>query len=107
MFVKNQSFSDEATLLEALFDFALGKATLMILGLQKGIELELEKNEEYQKYKASLTDEEDILELEAEEKEIRLAEALLKEFDFFTIRDQKLYGVKGLGEALLYQIDLV
>jgi len=107
MYIKNLVFKDEDTLMEMLFDFSLGTASPLVLQLKTGIEKELETNEAYQEYHASLTDEEDRLELEAEERLIRLAEALMKRFASFKTMQQQLFGIKDGSETLLYEIDLI
>lgn len=107
MFVKNQVFRDEDTLLEMLFDFSLGEETEEIRGLKSGIEKDLQENQTYQQYLETITDEEDRLELETEERRIRLAEALMEKYDSFKTFKQKLYGIKNQEESLLYSIDMV
>ena len=107
MYIKNQVFKDEDTLMEMLFDFSLGTPSAMIQSLKAGIEKDLEHNEAYKEYLATLTDDEDRLEVETEERSIRLAEALMKQFDSFKTVRQKLFGVHGNEEILLYEIDLV
>jgi len=107
MYIKNQTFRDEDTLMEMLFDFSLGNPAPVIKALTEEIDGELENNETYKSYLQTLTDEEDRLELETEERLIRLAEKLISSFDHFTTRQQKLYGVKNEQETLLYEVDLV
>lgn len=107
MFIKNQTFKDEDTLMEMLFDFSLGEPTVFIKEHLAAIEKELESNTAYQNYRQTLEEEEDRLELEAEERYIRLAEALMQEFDVFKVFSQKLFGVKNDRETLLYEIDLL
>lgn len=107
MYIKDQVFKDEDTLLEMLFDFSLGEASSLVGGLKEAIERELQQNEAYMTYHNSLTDEEDRLELETEEQMIRLAEALMARFDTFQVKKQKLFGIKGTEQELLFEIDLV
>lgn len=107
MFIKNQTFSDEDMLLEVLFDFELGTPAPAVQELQAAIEKELEGHAEYQALRASMTDEEDRLELEDEERRLRLAEALQRRFSAFKVQQQRLYGLKGDSETLLWEIDLV
>lgn len=106
MYIKNQVFKDEETLLEMIFDFSLGEHTSVISELIRDIQKELEGNTAYQEYRNTL-EEEDRLELEAEEQDIRLAEALMERFDTFKTANQKLYGTKDGKETLLYFVDLV
>lgn len=107
MYIKNQVFSDEDTLMEFLFDFSLGDAAPLVQELQQEIEQDLASNQAYRDYLATLTDEEDRLELETEERLIRLAEALMQRFESFQTKQQQLFGKKGGEEVLLYAIDLV
>ncbi|HRO42194.1 MAG TPA: hypothetical protein PL009_05135 [Flavipsychrobacter sp.] len=107
MYIKNQTFNDEETLMEMLFDFSLGEAAPLIIELKEEIEKELESNTAFKEYRATLTDEEDRLELETEERLIRLSEALLARFDRFQTKEQKLYGIKNGEETVLYEIDLI
>jgi hypothetical protein len=106
MFIKNQVFEDEETLLEMLFDFSFGQAAPLIEEMREVIEKDLAGNEAYQNYLSSLTDEEDKLELETEERYIRLAETLREQFDSFKVKQQSLYGTKNGEDLLLYSIDL-
>jgi hypothetical protein len=106
MYIKNQTFKDEDTLMEMLFDFSLGVPSPMVGDLIKKIVEELEHNEEYTKYRSTL-EEEDRLELEAEEKDLRLAEILMERFDSFAVDKQSLYGLSNSERALLYSIDLI
>lgn len=107
MYIKNQSFNDEDTLLEILFDFSLGDPSPVVAELKEQIEKDLSSNEAYVEYHASLTNEEDRMELEAEERLIRLGEALMAMFESFKTKQQKLYGMKAGSDTLLYEIDLV
>ena len=106
MFIKNQEFSDEDALLEAIFDFSLGEASASILQLQSVIQSELKGNKDFQEYRATL-DEESREALDDEEMEIRLAEKLMAKFHNFKIYKQQLFGIKDDQETLLYSIDLV
>ncbi|MBS1588652.1 MAG: hypothetical protein JST52_03460 [Bacteroidetes bacterium] len=107
MYIKNQSFSDEDTLLEMLFDFSLGDETPIISEHKANIEQDLLQNETFQNYLPTIKDEEERLEIETEERLIRLAEALMNQFEKFTVHNQKLFGLKNKEETLLYSIDLV
>ena len=106
MFVKNQTFRDEDTLLEMLFDFGLGESSDFIKKMVAGIDQELEKNDAYIKYRDSLQDEDDRVELYTEERDLRLAEQLMKLFDRFVVDKYKLYGASGEERTLLFEIDL-
>src|SRR5438105_4069483 len=106
MYIKNEVFRDEETLLEMIFDFSLGDPSPMIQELVNSIQKQLEGNTAYQEYRNTLA-EEDRLELEAEEQDLRVAEALMERFDSFKTHNQQLYGIKDNMETLLYSIDLV
>lgn len=106
MFIKNRTFKDEDTLLEVLFDFDLGAPSAIINEKRETIELELKDHKAYHDYIASLTDEEDRLEVATEERYIRLAESLMEDYESFRVADRKLYGINKSTEDLLYEIDL-
>ena len=106
MYIKNQTFRDEDTLLEMLFDFSLGEEAQLITDLKQGIEQELEQNQAFQDYRKTLQGE-DLLELDTEERYIRLAEALLNQFDSFEVRDQRLFGIKSGVPTILFEMDFI
>jgi hypothetical protein len=106
MFIKNQRFTDEETLMEMLFDFGLGIPSQLTNDLISDINRELEVNEAYNKYRDSLQDEDDRAELYEEERDMRLAEKLMEAYDGFEIKDSKLYATKAGNKTLLYEIDL-
>src|SRR5689334_5025513 len=107
MFIKNQTFKDEDTLLEILFDFSIGESSPLIKQMVTQIDADLEKNTAYIKYRDSLQDADDRAELYIEERDLIIAENLMKTYDSFSIYDRKLFGVKGTSKDLLYQIDLI
>ncbi len=107
MYIKNQRFTDEETLMEMLFDFSLGEASHTVSQIMQEIEEILGNNDTYQNYLATLTNAEDRQELETEERLIRLAEALQEKFSQFEIKDQRLFGVADDAYVLLYHIDMV
>jgi hypothetical protein len=106
MFIKNQTFTDEETLLELLFDFGLGESSDYIKELVAGIDKDLAANDAYQKYYESLQDEDDRVELYTEERDLRLAEILMQQFEKFVVDKRTLYGVSGEARTLLFSIDL-
>jgi hypothetical protein len=106
MYIKNQVFKDENTLLELLFDFSLGVPSGMIEELFATIQSELANNETYTQYYQSLADEDDRVELFEEERSLRLAEKLMELFDAFEVQNSSLYGLKQGQRTLLYQIHL-
>ena len=105
MFIKNQAFKDEETLMEVLFDFDLGHPAAHIQQQLKTIAEELASDREFGTYRETLS-EDDRRELDMEERDIRLAERLMRQFDSFMVRDAALYGVRTDGEVLLYEMDL-
>lgn len=107
MFIKNQVFKDEETLLELLFDFGLGDASPLISEMYANIDRDLEQNEAYKTYRDSLLDEDDREELYTEERDMRLAEQLMEMFSSFQVHARKLYGLKNDEKILLFEIDLV
>lgn len=107
MFIKNQTFKDEDTLLEVMFDFDIGEKSAYTLSLIAEIDKGLAENEEYIKYRESLTDEDDKVELYTEERDLRLAEIFMARFDSFQVQSARLFGLKGSERVLLYEIDMV
>jgi len=106
MFIKNQKFNDEETLLEMLFDFGLGETSPVINGLVQGIDKDLEGNTAYQQYYNELKDVDDKAELYTEERDLRLAEQLMQLYDSFEVYAARLYGLKNGERALLYSMNL-
>jgi type II secretory pathway predicted ATPase ExeA len=106
MYIQNQSFSDEETLLEQLFDFGLGDPTPEIQALLESISEQLKGNKDYQAYKVTLSDEEEIMELEDDESRALLAERLMELYESFVVDTNQLFGIKGDQRTLLYTIDL-
>jgi len=106
MFIKNQQFSDEENLLEQLFDFGLGEAAPEVQQMMQEIDSEVLNNEAFQKYRSGLSDEEEIMELDDEERRIRLAERLMGQYDSFEVFKSQLFGIKDANKTLLYSIDL-
>jgi hypothetical protein len=106
MYIANQSFKDEGTLLESIFDFSLGNASELINNLLADIQKELSENTTFQEYRTTLNPE-DQEELDAGEQDIRLSEKLMNIFDSFAVAKQQLFGIKDNQQTLLYNIDLV
>lgn len=107
MFIKSIRFSDEETLLEYLFDFGLGDPAPDIQQMISDIDRELSDHTAFQEYRSSLTDEEDILELDTEERLIRLAERLMECYTAFETEKQQLFGISADNtRTLLYTMDL-
>ncbi len=107
MFIKNQTFKDEDTLLEMLFDFAIGDPSPLLNEMIAEIDKGLQNNTAYITYRDSLQDEDDKAELYIEERDLLLSEELMNKYDSFSIENKKLYAVKGQTKDLLYSIDFV
>lgn len=106
MFIKNQSFKDEETLMEMLFDFAIGQPSAFTEKMIAEIDKELEGNAAYIEYYNSLQDPDDRVELYTEERDMRLAERLMTMFDSFAVNSACLYGIAGADQTLLYEVNL-
>lgn len=106
MYIQNQTFKDEETLLEQLFDFSLGEATPEIVAVMSAINTAVLANEDFQKFKLSLNDEEEIMEVDEEERRLRLVEKLLEIYESFEVAKNQLFGINGAEKTLLYSIDL-
>jgi hypothetical protein len=106
MYIKNEKFSDEETLLEMLFDFSLGTRSAYTNELVAQIDNDLAINEKYQEFIKTLPDADDRAEVYEEERDMRLAEILLEQFDSFEVSNAHLYAIKGDAQTLLFEIDL-
>lgn len=106
MYIQNQTFSDEETLLEQLFDFGLGEASADVNTMMQAIDQEVLSNKAFQDYRNTLTDEEDIMELDDEERRIRLAEKLMALYQSFVVEKNQLFGVQAAQKVLLFELDL-
>ncbi len=106
MYIQNQKFRDEETLLEQLFDFSLGEAEPPVMGMINEINQEVLNNKAFQDYKATLRDDEEIMELDDEERRIRLAEQLMTVYQSFEVEKNQLFGINETVKILLYSIDL-
>ncbi|MES2479825.1 MAG: hypothetical protein V4561_12115 [Bacteroidota bacterium] len=106
MYIQNQSFKDEETLLEQLFDFDLGEPTAEVAAMIAQINTELINNQEFQAYRATISDEEEIMELDDDERRLGLAEKLMAVYDSFLVDKNQLFGVKDGQNILLYSLDL-
>lgn len=106
MYIQNQTFSDEETLLEQLFDFGLGEASAEVKAMMHTIDQEVLSNTAFQAYRNTLSDEEDIMELDDEERRIRLAEMLMALYSSFVVEKNQLFGVQAAQKVLLFELDL-
>jgi hypothetical protein len=106
MFIKNQVFKDEETLLEVLFDFDLGTPTAIIADKRTKIDSELDNSTDYQAYLATFSDEEERLEIDTDERQMRLSAFLMEQFSKFEVRNRKLFGTDNTGNTiLLFEMD--
>jgi hypothetical protein len=106
MYIQNQHFSDEETLLEQLFDFGLGTPSAEIAAFILEIDQAVKDNAAFQAYKATLTDEEEIMEIDDDERRLALGEKLMKMYGHFLVDKNQLFGIKENKQVLLYSIDL-
>ncbi|MCC6186462.1 MAG: hypothetical protein IT256_04850 [Chitinophagaceae bacterium] len=106
MYIQNQKFSDEETLLEQLFDFGLGEPSPQVKELMAAIDITVLNNADFQAYKATLSDEEEIMELDDDERRIALGEQLMARYQSFVVEKNQLFGIKDNDQVLLYSMDL-
>lgn len=106
MYIQNQSFKDEETLLEQLFDFELGEPTADVTQMIASINQELLNNQEFQAFRATVVDEEELMELDDDERRLQLAEKLMVIYEAFLVEKNQLFGIKGGNNILLYSMDL-
>lgn len=105
MYIKNQVFKDEDTLLEMLFDFGLGEPGPLITDLLKQIDEAMKADAALQEHLKAM-EEEDMLELENDIQQENLTRALMQLFSSFKVHSARLYGINDEGETLLYSVDL-
>ncbi|RYE26009.1 MAG: hypothetical protein EOP51_01930 [Sphingobacteriales bacterium] len=105
MYIKNQVFKDEDTLLEMLFDFALGEPGQIISDLLQQIEAAMKGDAALQEHLKSL-EEEYMLELEDDIRQENLSRGLMQLFTSFKVQSAHLYGINEESETLLYSVDL-
>ena len=105
MFIKNQVFKDEDTLLEMLFDFGLGEPSPLISDLLQQIDAAMKGDADLQEHLKGM-EEEDMLELESDIQQENLSRALMQLFQSFKVQSAHLYGINDEGETVLYSVDL-
>lgn len=105
MFIKNQVFKDEDTLLEMLFDFGLGEPSPLISDLLQQIDAAMKGDATLQQHLKGM-EEEDMLELENDIQQENLSRALMQLFHSFKVHNARFYGINEEGETLLYSVDL-
>jgi hypothetical protein len=107
MFIKNQKFADEDTLIEMLFDFGLGEASPLMQEVIQEVSRMIESDIELTNHLRSL-DEEDAGELLSDIQLEQQAKKLQQQFSSFAVSKARLYGITAEGEEkLLYEIDMV
>ena len=106
MYIKNQTFSDEDTLLEMLFDFEIGEASDFMKAVLLDVNSRIDADKELAEHIKTLEEEEG-LELHKDIQLEQLAKSLQQSFSSFSVYKAGLYGHKANDEkVLLYQIDL-
>lgn len=105
MFIKNQIFNDEETLLEQLFDFGLGDPSADLASVIQEINLAISQDENFQAHKATIADEEEAMELEDDAQRAQLANYLMSKYIQFVVEKGRLFGINGAERVLLYSID--
>lgn len=107
MFIKNQKFSDEETLMEILFDFGLGDASPLMQEVIQEVSRMIESDLELTNHLRTL-EEEDAMELLTDIQLEQQAKKLQAQFTSFAVNKARLYGITAENEEkLLYEIDLV
>lgn len=107
MFIKNQKFSDEDTLMEVLFDFGLGDASPAMQEVIQEVSRMVESDLEFANHLRTL-EEEDAMELLTDIQLEQQAKKLQEQFTSFAVYKARLYGITASGEeTLLYEIDMV
>ncbi len=105
MFIKNNSFSDQETLLEAIFDFGLGEQSDVLKSVVTAVNKDIEDNEELQ-IAVKEMDKEEALELLEDVRLDQIAKRLISEFDSFEIYSACFYGIKNSEKQLLAEVTL-
>jgi uncharacterized protein (UPF0305 family) len=106
MYIQNQSFSDEETLIEQLFDFGLGTSSQEVAQMITEIDNDVRNDQEFLNFRSSVIDEEERMELDDDVRRIALSERLMTIYPSFVVENNQLFGAKGGKTTLLYSIDL-
>jgi len=106
MYIQNQEFSDSETLIDMLFDFELGNASPWLQTLKTEIDAAVSANQAFTEFVATLTDEEERMEVQDEERRLQLAALLQEQFTIFEVKNNTLLAKNDKEVVVLYEIDL-
>lgn len=106
MYIQNQEFSDSQTLIDMLFDFELGNASPWLQTLKTEIDAAVTANQAFTEFVATLTDEEERMEVQDEERRLQLAALLQEQFTGFEVKNNTLLAKNDKEVIVLYEIDL-
>ncbi|NBX28335.1 MAG: hypothetical protein EBR55_08875 [Chitinophagia bacterium] len=106
MYIQNQEFSDSETLIDMLFDFELGNASPWLQNLKTEIDAAVSANQAFTEFVATLTDEEERMEVQDEERRLQLAALLQEQFTAFEVKNNTLLAKNDKEVEVLYEIDL-
>ena len=106
MYIQNQEFSDSETLIDMLFDFELGNASPWLQTLKTEIDEAVSANQAFTEFVATLTDEEERMEVQDEERRLQLAALLQEQFTAFEVKNNTLLAKNDKELVVLYEIDL-
>ena len=106
MYIQNQEFSDSETLIDMLFDFELGNASPWLQTLKTEIDEAVSANQAFTEFVATLTDEEERMEVQDEERRLQLASLLQEQFTAFEVKNNTLLAKNDKELVVLYEIDL-
>jgi septal ring factor EnvC (AmiA/AmiB activator) len=106
MYIQNQEFSDSETLIDMLFDFELGNASPWLQTLKTEIDAAVSANQAFTEFVATLTDEEERMEVQDEERRLQLASLLQEQFTAFEVKNNTLLAKNDKEVVVLYEIDL-
>ena len=106
MYIQNQEFSDNETLIDMLFDFELGNASPWLQTLKTEIDAAVSSNKAFTEFVATLTDEEERMEVQDEERRLQLAALLQEQFTAFEVKNNTLLAKNDKEVVVLYEIDL-
>jgi septal ring factor EnvC (AmiA/AmiB activator) len=106
MYIQNLEFSDSETLIDMLFDFELGNASPWLQTLKTEIDAAVSANQAFTEFVATLTDEEERMEVQDEERRLQLAALLQEQFTIFEVKNNTLLAKNDKEVVVLYEIDL-
>lgn len=106
MYIQNQEFSDSETLIDMLFDFELGNASPWLQTLKTEIDAAVSANKAFTEFVATLTDEEERMDVQDEERRLQLAALLQEQFTAFEVKNNTLLAKNDKEVVVLYEIDL-